>query len=230
MIAPQNGTSWRDALNYFHSGEHLEGVLNISPGWFQKCHDVSGLMSRLYSLMLILNQGRSQQYPQPSANIRLSAVSDWLDAISESNGVLSAILSVIHPKLYDAGLETIKRLQNTPEIAQDALSRWASVFSGVALISNRTTPSHRDGSSRVNWYDILVTLGRYRNCHLELPGLGVSLEYGPGTVVGLSGQVIEHGVPNYEGDRVSYAYFMRDNVHEWANIPCKDWMDTSCYE
>ena len=65
---------------------------------------------------------------------------------------------------------------------------------------------------------------------MKLPGLGISLEYGPGTVVGLSGQAIEHAVPNYEGDRVCYAYFMRDNVHEWVNIACKDWMETSYYE
>lgn len=50
LIAPQTGTSWRDALNYFHSGQHLEGVVNISPAWFQQCHDVSALVSKLYSL------------------------------------------------------------------------------------------------------------------------------------------------------------------------------------
>ena len=49
LIAPQTGTSWRDALNYFHSGEHLEGVVNISPAWFQLCHDVRALIFRLYS-------------------------------------------------------------------------------------------------------------------------------------------------------------------------------------
>jgi hypothetical protein len=155
---------------------------------------------------------------------------DWLDAISESNAIVSAILAVIHPKLYDAGWQTTKRLRETPEIApQDVLSRWASVFSGVSVISNRSTPPHRDGSSRFNWYDILVTLGRYQNCNLELPGLGVSLEYSPGTVVGISGKVLEHAVPSFVGDRVCYAYFMRDNVHEWANVPCSEWMYTSYY-
>jgi Oxygenase domain of the 2OGFeDO superfamily len=123
------------------------------------------------------------------------------------------------------------RLRDTPGVCpQDVLSKWASVFSGVAVISNRSTPPHRDGSSRNNWYDILVTLGRYRNCHLKLPGLGISLEYGPGTVVGISGRLLEHAVPGFEGDRVCYAYFMRDNVHEWAKVPGTDWMYTKYYE
>ena len=172
-----------------------------------------------------------QQYPQVSANFSSPAALDWLDAISESNAILSAILAVIHPTLYDAGWQTTKRLRGTPEIdPQDVLSRWASVFNGVAVISNRSTPAHRDGNSRSHWYDILVTLGSYRNCNLDLPGLGISLEYGPGTVVGILGNVLEHAVPNFEGDRVCYAYFMRNNVHEWADIPASDWMYTKYYE
>jgi hypothetical protein len=173
----------------------------------------------------------AQQCPQVSANFRLPAALDWLDAASESNAILSAILAVIHPKLYDAGWNTLKCLRSIPERdPQNVLSRWASAFSGVAVISNRFTPPHRDMSSRHNWYDILATLGSYRGCDLELPGLGISLEYGPGIVVGLSGSVLEHAVLSFEGDRVCYAYFMRNNVHEWAKIPASEWMYTSYYE
>ena len=63
-------------------------------------------------------------------------------------------------------------------------------------------PPHQNRHLRKNWYDMLVTLERYRNCKLELPGLGISLEYGPGTVVGILGAIIEHAVPSFEGDRV----------------------------
>ena len=160
-----------------------------------------------------------QQCPQASANFHLAAALEWLDAISESNAIFSAILAVIHPNLYDAGLQTIQRLRDTPGVVRkDVLSRWASAFSGVAVISNRFTPPHRDNGSRFNWYDILVTLGRYQSCDLNLPGLGITLEYGQGTVVGISGMVLEHEVPEVEGDRVSYAYFMKDNVHKWAKV------------
>jgi hypothetical protein len=156
---------------------------------------------------------------------------DWLDAISESNAIISAILAVIHPKLYDAGWKTIERLRDTPETgSQEVLNRWASVFSGVAVISNRLTLPHRDRGSANQWYDVLVTLGSYRNCNLELPGLGISLEYDPGTVVGILGKVLEHAVPSFEGDRLCYAYFMRDDVLEWANAPAGNWMSAEYYE
>jgi len=164
-------------------------------------------------------------------NFREPAALDWLDSISESNAILSAILAVIHPKLHDAGWQTARCLRDTPGIhPQGVLCRWASVFNGISVISNRSTLPHRDISSRNNWYDILAILGDYQGCNLELLGLGISLEYGPHTVVGISGKVLEHAVDNFTGDRVCYAYFMRNNVHEWANVPCSDWMNTSYYE
>ena len=173
----------------------------------------------------------TQQHPQTSTSFRLPAALDWLDTISESNTILSAILAVIHPHLYDAGWQTTKHLRGTAEIdPQDLLSRLASVFSGVSVISNRTTPPHRDLNSRAHWYDLLATLGSYQDCNLELPGLGISLEYGPGTVVGILGNVLEHEVPSFEGDRVCYAYFMRNNMHEWADIPASEWMSIKYYK
>src|SRR5258708_37489212 len=96
---------------------------------------------------LILNQAIVQQHPQTSANFSSSATLDWLDAISESNAILSAILAVIHPQLYDAGWQTAKCLRDTPKVDQDVLSRWASIFSSVSVISNHSTPLHRDRSS-----------------------------------------------------------------------------------
>jgi len=81
-----------------------------------------------------------------------------------------------------------------------------------------------------HWYDMLATLGSYRNCNFELPGLRITLDYGPGTVVGLLGKVLEHAVPNFDGDRVCYAYFMKNNVHEWAKAPSGNWMRTKYYQ
>jgi len=163
-------------------------------------------------------------------SFRNPAALDWLDAISESNAILSAILAVIHPNLYNAGWETIKHLKDPKICPRDILIRWASVFSGVAIISNCITKPHQDLSSRDHWYDILASLESYQDCSLKLPGLGISLEYGPGTVVGVAGKVLEHEVPSFEGDRVCYVYFMGDNVHEWVNVRCCNWMKTDYYK
>jgi hypothetical protein len=43
------------------------------------------------------------------------------------------------------------------------------------------------------------------------------------------GLTLEHAVDSFKGERVCYAYFMRDRVHEWAQVPGKDWMETDYY-
>jgi hypothetical protein len=171
-----------------------------------------------------------QKCPQVSTDFAKPTALEWLDAISQLNSILSAILAVIHPDLHCAGQETMNRLRQHDKIQpQDVLHQWTSAFNSVSVICNHRTPLHWDGKTRKQWYNLLVTLGRYRNCNLDLPGVGHSLEYCPGTVVGLLGLTLEHAVDNFEGERVCYAYFMRDRVHEWAQVPGKDWMETDYY-
>ena len=100
----------------------------------------------------------------------------------ESNSVMSAILAVIHPKLYKAGLETFNYLRNAAKTTidikgQNVLSQWTSAFNSVSVISNHVAPLHQDVNSRFPWYDLLITLGSYCDCTLELPGISCSLEY-----------------------------------------------------
>jgi hypothetical protein len=229
--APKCSTSWRvDPKNFRPGTEAPEGSVSISPAWFQQAHEVS-VSAYLIHRQLISNAKRVHKFPQVGSAFKLPATSEWSTSMSESNSILSAMLAVIHPHLYESARETFNRLRKVAEIQpQHVLGQWTSVYSGISIISNRITPPHRDSKSRFPWYDLLVTLGKYRNCNLELPGLGISLEYGPGTVVGLSGMMLEHAVPSFEGDRVCYAYFMRNKVHERMKVAGHVYMNVEYYE
>ncbi|KAH9012162.1 hypothetical protein EDB85DRAFT_2159236 [Lactarius pseudohatsudake] len=126
------GTSWRLDPGYFPSGlEGLQGLVNFSPAWFQQAHETV------------------QEFPQVSTSLKNPAALDWLDHATESNSIMSAILAVIHPELYDAGRNTFKVLRNCSEIKpQEILHRWTSVYSGISVICNRLTPAHRDAYQR----------------------------------------------------------------------------------
>jgi hypothetical protein len=184
--------------------------------------------------ILISNEETVQQPPEVGTAIKSPAGLSWLDAISESNMILSAILAVIHPELYEAGQDTFVHLHKHAKFqhadAQHVLNNWTSALSGVAVIRNRIMPLHRDRYSRFHWYDLLVTLGSYQKSILDMPGLGVFLNYGPGTVVGLSGMVLQHAVPKAKGERICYAYFMRNDVHAWAGVTASNWMQTKYYK
>jgi hypothetical protein len=45
---PESGSSWRDGLEHFYSGEGPQGSINFSPAWFPQAHDVSASAHRVY--------------------------------------------------------------------------------------------------------------------------------------------------------------------------------------
>lgn len=69
--------------------------------------------------------------------------------------------------------------------------KWQSVHSGVAIVSNRLTPSHRDSKGRPEWYDTLVSYAdSSARPRLLIKDVGLDLEYSSGTVVNLCGSVL----------------------------------------
>ena len=138
------------------------------------------------------------------------------------------MLKVMHPELYAAAREALVALR--PVTATPAiLEKWASVFSAVQVIANRETPYHRDNKSRSPWFDILVSLGEYSDSVLEFPAIGLRINYLPGTVVAFCGKVLRHGVPQSKGERICFAYFMRDSVHHAMRVKAPHWMECHCY-
>src|SRR6266487_3519115 len=68
--------------------------------------------------------------------------------------IINRILSVIHPALYEAGKNTLDRLQ-TQKFTKDLASKWASVFTGISVIGNRRTILHKDQNGDHAWYDLV---------------------------------------------------------------------------
>ncbi|KAG1801996.1 uncharacterized protein BJ212DRAFT_1220067, partial [Suillus subaureus] len=83
---------------------------------------------------------------------------------------------------------------------------WPSTFSGIEVIVNRETPYHQDLGALPSVYDLLVSLGQDHQAMLDLHDLGAQLGYPPGTMVYISGKVLEHGMPSWgDGERIMIA-------------------------
>ena len=121
---PESISAWKGPSGF---GKFITHVVSTRP----RCEHFN---IEFIPWQLILDQRMSQRYPQPSANFREPAELDWLHTISESNGILSAILTVIHPKLYDAGWKATKYLGNTPRLAQRNSLMDGHPFSAVFLL------------------------------------------------------------------------------------------------
>lgn len=148
-----------------------------------------------------------------------SAADKWISVMSESSALLGGIFSIVHPDLYQAGIDAMIALNNNPDLVSDSmrlqsiLATWSAPFHAVSIISNRVTPPHHDVKSAKQWMDLLVALGKYRKGIFSIPTVGYKLRYNPGTVVCLNGRLLRHEA-DVVGDRACIAYYMREKVHK----------------
>jgi hypothetical protein len=209
------------------------GSVNFSSGWYGQGHEV-----RLNKYFLIeinnLTPSQSIKYPfLPSLNLRTNphlGTADWMQISNDFERLLNLTLRLIHPDLFQSGLDMLQKLRDS-ETTREIAQNWQSVYNGIAVISNRTTPSHRDRKGRPEWFDLLLN---YSNGgalpRLLIKDLGLDLEYSSGTVVGFCGSIFKHEVPSWGmGDRVCYAHFLREAVRERLDAPAASWVHQSMY-
>ncbi|KAG1866102.1 hypothetical protein F4604DRAFT_1905032 [Suillus subluteus] len=183
--------SWRDD-GYMvpeGGGEFVAGRITVAPAYFMQRHE------RLVDPLVT-----SQSYT-------LEKVQQWLAALTTSEVLWNAITATVAPDLFQAGVttfsETIKEVQR-PNKKPALVDSWPSIFSGLEIIANRVTFSHRDSGGSPTLFDLLVSLD-----------LQAELDYSPGTMVYVSGRVLEHSVgPWLNGERLVIAHFMKDAIHE----------------
>ena len=121
----------------------------------------------------------------------------WLKETSESFTLMGAVLSIVHPELYEIRLEVLKKVANHPKMVKDGedvlevLWLWTTPFSGYGFISNCITPLHWDNNSQGPWYDCLTTIREYDNgARLKLRNLRLELDYASGVMVFLLGRLV----------------------------------------
>ena len=60
---------------------------------------------------------------------------DWVDDMFETSALLSTVLKVIHPYLYECGQETLLKMRSLPDLHL-ALLMWSSVLNACMVVSN----------------------------------------------------------------------------------------------
>lgn len=144
---------------------------------------------------------------------------------NEVEKFLNLTLSLINPGLFQMGLEMLQKLRHM-DLTKDIAHKWQSVYSGIAIISNRITPPHRDSKGKPEWFDSLLNYsGTDTSPRLVIEDIGLDLQYSSGTVVGFCGTVFKHGVDKWgRGDRICYAQFMREAVRERLGVNPAGWV------
>lgn len=226
-VPAKKGKKWRTRLRLFAMGREFQrGVADMVPYWHALGHKVrlSPSVARPLFTMSSVRQmradgtGSSKYYHQTLAH-------EWQSMIAPGEHLANAILSLTAPKAYQIAWTAQRRLRETGppsgkgNVAAHA-SAWPSVYSGIAVIVNRATPSHLDGNGAIAGYDGLSSLGTHRRATLNLDDIGATFAYPPGTFVELCGKFLRHEVgpvPEDEGERICYARFTRDALQHYLH-------------
>ncbi|KAG1882124.1 hypothetical protein F4604DRAFT_1577838 [Suillus subluteus] len=114
----------------------------------------------------------------------------------------NAITTIANSGLFKAGaaavLAVLQEVSSHPA-KSPAVSQWPSIFSGLEVIINRMTLSHRDPGSSTTLYDLLVSLGKGHAANISLADIRMELDYSPGTMLFISGMALEHSVGPWLG-------------------------------
>ena len=186
------------------------------------------------SLSTNLNLQKSNSLEVSAALLKAHSLK-WLSEMKATSVLVGGILSIMHPELFATGIRCITELgQNYNDISKgsnlpEILESWGSPFNVISAIYNRNTPFHRDNGSAYPWYDILMPMGRYEDGRAEFPGLGLRLEYSPGSLVGHLGKVLRHGT-KCSGNHACIAFYMREAVVKEMEIPVGTWMTVAEYD
>jgi hypothetical protein len=171
----------------------------------------------------------------PSVTIRTETAAAWLIGMESTEYLCNAILALTHPALFDARVEAIYHLQHHKDVpnvkTHSHVSLWRSVFSGIGVIVNRKTPRHRDSGGCTQWYDLLVSAGTHESSTINVPELGATFSYSPGTIFMVCGKLLSHSVDRWEGGEcICVAHFMRNMLHERLGIHRPQWNKFHTYK
>ncbi|KAG1729647.1 uncharacterized protein EDB91DRAFT_1059927, partial [Suillus paluster] len=178
------------------------GRVTVSPAYFMQRHE------------------RIQDPLVTSASYSSAEVQEWLAALLTTEYFWNAITAASAPGLFEAGSTAISEVVQQVRRASKPDAVPPSIFSGLEVIANCVTFSHRDPGGAPSLFDLLVSLGSGHEAKLTLRDIGAELDYHPGTMVFISGKVLEHSIgPWIKGERIVIAHFMKDKVHSRVGVP-----------
>src|SRR5258708_19218654 len=111
-----------------------------------------------------------------SAEMRNPVRREWVSAVNETNELLGAVVSIMHPATFLTGVQCIKGIQKSHDIAKrenlnELLEVWTSPFIAGSIINNRNTPLHRDNGASYSAMDTLTSVGPFQYGRFIVPTL-----------------------------------------------------------
>ncbi|KAG6329511.1 hypothetical protein ID866_9578 [Astraeus odoratus] len=86
------------------------------------------------------------------------------------------------------------------------------------IITNQTTPLHRNCSSVPSLIDLIVSLG-FHNIHFDILNHSNKFVYLLSTIIWLSRKLLQYEVPKWnKEERIALAHYMKNAVHNKLHV------------
>ena len=132
------------------------------------------------------------------------------------------MMLVLHRRAFELGTAVHAKLSQAKE-RQEGLRRWPNCFTAVQVINNRTCPLHIDVGAPYPSLDIIATVGDFKGGVMHVPNCPYDFQQPPGSIFAFSAHMLQHQVLPYEGNRISFAWFMKDDVFQYAGVEQIPW-------
>ena len=121
----------------------------------------------------------------------------WIAAMVETNTLLRAALSIMHPPTFSTDVKCVKGIQKSNDIAKwenlnELLEVWTSPCIASSLINNWNTPLHHDNGASYGAMDTLTSVGPFQYGRFMVLSLGYQYMFGTSTMIGILGWIVPH--------------------------------------
>jgi hypothetical protein len=200
-------TSWRDDgyMVPAEGGEFGAGRITVAPAYFMQRQEVLFFyLIYIFGLGLILFLATSgsigdlrvlQITEGPTMISCLDNIRSSMECYYQSCGSRSFLSWQLC--IFSGHQRSLSSIKKNPALVDS----WPSIFSKPEIIANCVIFSHRDAGGSPSLFDFLVSLGRNHHTTLALADLHAELDYSPGAMVYIAGQVLEYSVgPWFNGE------------------------------
>lgn len=153
--------------------------------------------------------------------------------IIELAAIFARINSTIEKCAPEMGdfMNTLRKLIFRDPVCKMFASNNPSFFTCLTVLCNRQTGEHRDMFNHLRSMEALFMAGDYTGGELELPELGVTFKYGPGSFLFFRGRAFSHRVKDWkparegqpdEGKRLCFSLYTQQAVVRALQVPSSD--------
>lgn len=129
-----------------------------------------------------------------SCDVGHNLVNDVNTVLQKVNAVLQSIV----PAEFDHLQRAMDVIKGHPPSAR-AHEGNPTPFPSIAVLSQRQTKTHYDRNGHLYMVDCIVTAGDYSGGEFRMPELGLTAEYGPGSLIIFRGRLFKHSVAPWSG-------------------------------